>query len=460
MLFYFYIFGEDKSTYFQFPEDGRKDFLNSFCTETTDNTKLSINRKASITDYLYCKKLNESSKKIGMCISLNKAYFNDINTVLNLFETLFLEILSAGKILQFDNQGNIEFTSSEFSTLQPEIERLNSFIDSFLESEQHHISLQNENFCGNIGYKNIDLSEGNKKILACTEQYNFTNINVGNNNNLQTNKILQTITKLNKEKEELQEAHNSVLKQKKQYKWVMLLSIMVIICLIGLYFLNNNLSNVITNQVGTIDKLNTDLGKKEADIRQLNDTLTFKRKKIEQQNILIANLEESLTTYIDSMRYTQESINTYENKISSLEQSISSYTNTISSLKYTYPILITDIKIGNTYYDGTIETNYGNTIYNWNTMYLTPQITYKGIYTGKNITLKIKWYKPDGTLSLGENSPSGFSQQTSLYTYSGTNTIKIGGWGNREKGHWKKGTYRIEIWYNEVCLKAKTFSIQ
>lgn len=92
-------------------------------------------------------------------------------------------------------------------------------------------------------------------------------------------------------------------------------------------------------------------------------------------------------------------------------------------------------------------------------MYLTPRITYTGINTGRSINLKIRWYRPNGTMSSGDSSPSGFSQQNSLYVYSGSNTETLQGWGNKTKGYWGKGTYRIEIWYENVCLKAKTFTI-
>ena len=63
----------------------------------------------------------------------------------------------------------------------------------------------------------------------------------------------------------------------------------------------------------------------------------------------------------------------------------------------------------------------------------------------RSINLKIRWYRPNGTMSSGDSSPSGFSQQKSLYVYSGSNTETLQGWGNKTKGHWGKGTYRIEF---------------
>lgn len=136
---------------------------------------------------------------------------------------------------------------------------------------------------------------------------------------------------------------------------------------------------------------------------------------------------------------------------------------TLSNLKgkigMTYPLIISDIEIANVTYDGDIETNYGNTIYSSNTMYLKPRIKYYGIFSGyKN--LKVKWYNPNGTLKTGTSSPYGFSQSEDCFIYSGSdNTCSLNGWGNRNKGHWTSGTYRIEVWYENTCLKSKTFTI-
>lgn len=124
-----------------------------------------------------------------------------------------------------------------------------------------------------------------------------------------------------------------------------------------------------------------------------------------------------------------------------------------------YPIIISDIEIANSYKGGNIETNFGNTIYSSNTMYLKPRITYYGISSGTK-TLKVKWFKPDGTMSSGSSSPYGFSQSDEHYLYSGSdNTLTLSGWGNENKGHWRAGNYRIEIWYGNTCLKSKSFTI-
>ena len=55
---------------------------------------------------------------------------------------------------------------------------------------------------------------------------------------------------------------------------------------------------------------------------------------------------------------------------------------------------------------------------------------------------------------LGEKVNYHKNRRTWLY-----NTYSLNGWGNRNKGHWTSGTYRIEVWYENTCLKSKTFTI-
>ena len=150
-------------------------------------------------------------------------------------------------------------------------------------------------------------------------------------------------------------------------------------------------------------------------------------------------------------------------EISSLKQERDNAKSELSSFKSkvsnTYPLIITDIEIANVTDDGDIHTNYGNSLYGNSTMYLQPRIKYVGLTSGDKI-LKVKWYNPDGSIRRGTSSPFGFSQSQSVYIYSGeNNSYTLSGWGYSSKGYWRSGTYRIEIWYDNSCLKSKTFTI-
>lgn len=145
-------------------------------------------------------------------------------------------------------------------------------------------------------------------------------------------------------------------------------------------------------------------------------------------------------------------------RLSKVNEELSETKSIISNIAETYPLIITDIKIGNVYKGGDIQTDYGKRIYDYNTMYLKPKISYIGLISGRK-ELKVKWYTPSGYLSRGDSSPYGFSQSDDEYISKGNNTLTLNGWGNEDKGHWSSGTYRIEIWYKNTCLKTQTFEI-
>lgn len=148
------------------------------------------------------------------------------------------------------------------------------------------------------------------------------------------------------------------------------------------------------------------------------------------------------------------------NEISNLKQELDNVKTELSNLKNkassAYPVIITDIKIANKYKGGNIEADFGSTIYSSNSMFLTPKIEYYGLSSGTK-SLKVKLYRPDGSLSIGSYSTYSYSEDA--FFYEGENSYTLNGWGNESKGYWKSGTYRIEIWHENSCLRSKTFTI-
>lgn len=72
------------------------------------------------------------------------------------------------------------------------------------------------------------------------------------------------------------------------------------------------------------------------------------------------------------------------------------------------------------------NTNSGNTIYSGRTMYLKPQNYYKG-FAADNYELKIKWFRPNGSMSTGASSPYGYSQSDCHSLSDGSNSIELPG---------------------------------
>ena len=332
----------------------------------------------------------------------------------------------------------MEFATDDFGSQKDEIDRIKQIFDNKFSKKRFTLfAALPQTYKTGQGTKSFSVSDNSETISNAISIYDSISIPYDtNDDNLDyIGKMLQQLYAENKT---LQSKYATLNRQKKQYRWVAMLSVAVVASLIGLYFLNDNLSGVISNQSNTIQELESTIANQSSHIRCLNDTLSSERSVIKQRNDEIQSLQSSLSSCRNSLNETKD---------------------LLSSVESIFPIKITSIEIGNSYKGGQLETDYGYTIYSKNSMFLKPQITYTGINTGHNINLKVKWYTPDGDLSVGNSSPDGFSLQTSIYVYSGTNTITLSGWGNERKGNWEKGTYRIEIWYRDVCLKAETFRL-
>ena len=136
--------------------------------------------------------------------------------------------------------------------------------------------------------------------------------------------------------------------------------------------------------------------------------------------------------------------------------------NELNSYFSDIPFVIIDVQVANTDKDGTIETDYGYRIYSSNTMYLQPKIKYIGLSSG-NRKLRVKLFDSYGNLSKGtyqnKPSPDDCSYADDFYFSKGKNECNLVGWGNKNKGHWQRGEYRFEIWYNNKCQYSKSFTI-
>lgn len=436
MNFKLYIFGES-SGYKQYPDDSIN--FKEWFKNQQGNALLNIKREADLVYYIYTRATDKQNKSfLGFCLVFNGIYIKNLQSLFSLFEKAYSDCILNGKLFKINETGKIEFATNDFSSQKDEIDRIKQIFDNKFNKKRFTLfAALPPTYKTGQGTKSFSISDNSETISNAISIYDSISIPYDtNDNNLDyIGKMLQQLYAENKT---LQSKYATLNRQKKQYRWVAILSVAVVASLIGLYFLNDNLSGVISNQSNTIQELESTIANQSSQIKCLNDTLSSERSVIEQKDDEIQSLQSSLSSCQNSLNETK---------------------GLLSSIESIFPIKITSIEIGNSYKGGQLETDYGYTIYSENSMFLKPQITYTGINTGHNINLKVKWYTPDGDLSVGNSSPDGFSLQTSIYVYSGTNTITLSGWGNERKGNWEKGTYRIEIWYRDVCLKAETFRL-
>lgn len=428
-----YVFGCLGNGYTQYPDDYAKVIYQSFYAKSTASSQITIHRDNNLIYYGYIRKLDVSSQYIGFCVLLNGIMFSQMGRLFPIFENAVADLVARGEILHFSDRGEVTSSITNLNERQQEVERIVSVIQnqiSDLGSYTRKLPPVSYGVSNNES-KTFSESDKNEDIVNASCKFGYTYVLKDKDyDTVSLSSYKSVLIRLNKEKDnlynnysELKTKYEKLTEQKKQYKKVVVLCVLIALCGIGLFFLKDSLDNTRNN------------------LKDARNDITQKEGMIKTRDEKIVSLESSLSA-------EQSRRESAENELTELKNSYSDY----------MPVIITDVEIANVYNDGSVETDYGGTIYSSYSMYVKPKITYKGIKTGESISLDIKLYTPSG-LSRGSSSPSDCSWTESFYVSSGSNTQSFQGWGGSSKGHWTSGTYRYEFWYGNVCLKAKSFTI-
>ena len=431
-----YLFGDFGKGYTQYPDDYAQSIFQNFYAKATAGSQVTIHRNRNLMYYGYVRKLEgEKADKqyIGFCVLLNGVMLTKISDLFSLFENTIANLVVNGDILEFNDQGDIVSKIDKLYEKQQEVDRATEMIrNGILKFESDCKQLPPVNYgIANNEAKSFSVDDDNTSIVDATCTYSYTYIYKPEDYNTQSlSSYKGIVNRLNREKLEITDKYNKlseeyqkVLQQKKQYKKVILLCLLVVVCGIGLFVLKNTLEGA------------------KSDLTHAGNTIGALRSDVERLKRNNLNLQNSV-----------------ERERSDRQGAESELSNLKSSIDTIMPIIITDIEIANTYHNDAIETEYGDNIYSNRTMFLTPRITYKGLKVGEEITLNIKFYTPSG-ISTSSNSPDGYTYSSSMTVLNGENVKALGGWGGSAMGQWARGSYRFEIWYDDVCLKTKTFTV-
>lgn len=133
----------------------------------------------------------------------------------------------------------------------------------------------------------------------------------------------------------------------------------------------------------------------------------------------------------------------------------------LDTLRTLYPIYITKLEVANADNHGNAISSFGKTISASSSMYLMPRITYWGLKVGEKITLYVRLYDNEDKLVTGSSSPKGYSYDCKIDPIlPNENMLSLSGWGGGDKGHFRAGSYRYEVWYEDICLKQHVFTLK
>jgi hypothetical protein len=269
--------------------------------------------------YVYLRRLQEkSSSYLGFCIIFNGIYCRNLKKLFDFFDRAFYDAQLKGELLQFE-KGKCVYIISKFAEKPLEIERIKTFFKNGLESDftRDFTNISPAFKVGN-GDKTISVKENDIDILAAISKFDIVHISNNEKSLSELERTHKMLTDLYAEKQELSQKYNKLVAQKKQYKVVLFLCLIVIGCTIALFAFNKNLQS------------------KDSQISSLNDEIIQKQDDIETLNANIVNLQierESLTNEVSSL--TNENSN-LQSKNRSLQTDLKDKNKELYDLKYKY----------------------------------------------------------------------------------------------------------------------------
>ena len=282
MNFNLYIFGVNKGRYNQYPDDYTSSMLSSLCTDV-DTSKAMIVRDQNLMYYIYSENLGNSNI-IGTCLVFNKAYVRHVSKIFNFLRGLIEStLLKQGKIIKYNAQGDIEFITSNISDDVKSYDFIKTLVNSKLDADNNYfgISELTSTYNGIPNSEVIDGNTANSEILKLQGKYN--KIIIDYKKGIDEDATKKVINALQSQISDLngrivnQTAQISKLeKGKKQYKNVLILSMVLILACGGLFFLYGTLNKTERDLEDTTGRL------KEAkeSIKSLNNTVKQKQNTI------------------------------------------------------------------------------------------------------------------------------------------------------------------------------------
>ncbi len=310
MNFNLYLFGKNKGTYNQYPDDYTSSLLSSLCSDV-ESSKAMIVRDQNLMHYIYAENLGNSNI-IGVCLIFNKAYIKYVSKIFNFLRSLIeATLLKQGKIIKYNSSGDIEFISLNLSDDIKSYDYIKALVNSKFDSENNYFGVSELTTTYN-GLHNSEVVDGNianSEILKLQQKFNKIIIDYkrGIEEDL-TKKVItglqSQISDLNQKIYSQSQEITKLEKAKKQYKKVMFLFIVVLCCCGGLYFLYTTLDETERNLQNTTARLNTatdsigvlknTIAQKQNTIFSLNNEVREERM---QKEAVQSKLENILSNY-------------------------------------------------------------------------------------------------------------------------------------------------------------------
>ena len=272
MNFSLYVLGTPNG-YDQYPLDTNSSKFQRVLTSCKTESQLSVFRTNQLIQYVYVRKVPSSnSLYLGFCLALTGVYCLNCHTLNDLFDAVFYDVLMKGELLRFQ-KNKYSYTVSKFAENADEIKRINQFFKTKLENELERlfVNIPASFRMGNDSFT-ISLKENASDINNAISQHDIVHITNDEKSVSELERTQKMLSDLYSKHQQLELEYRKVLNQKRNFKLVAVLSLIVIGCAVGFWLLNN----LLNDKNLTINDLRSDVASKNRTITEYeiqNDSL-------------------------------------------------------------------------------------------------------------------------------------------------------------------------------------------
>lgn len=291
-----YVFGNLTKGYTQYPEDYTETIFSKFLAHAKSPTQLVIHREGDLMYYGYVRKM-EQGHSIGFCIVLNSLIVTDTQGLFSFFEGTVSYLITNGIIIQFGDNGDIVSQVDKFYLSSDDLNLVTSYLrNGFHTFEQSVQPLPVVSYGVSKDAVASYACDADAEVIlkSCsTNGYTF----IYKSEDFETERISSykgVVKHLHDEKNKLaedyqllQQTYKITLKQKRRYRFITLLIVLVSACVVILLVLIMA------------------LGVSRSQIRNAEDKVNSQQSQIDRQNSRLSHLSNQYDKVSSSLRQEQ-----------------------------------------------------------------------------------------------------------------------------------------------------------
>ena len=310
MNFSFYLLGNPDG-YNQCPPDYIDKFRNVLTSCKTES-QIAVFHNEHLVQYVYVRKVPGNEKIfLGFALVFTGVYCNNCHALNELFDRAFYDVLLKGELLRFQKD-KYKYLVSQFAEKQVEVNRIYAFFKTEMDGKLSKLFVHTpQSFFMGVGETTLSIKDAVCDINDAVVEYNTVYLTNTEKTVSELERTQQMLSAIYEEHAKLKDNYNKVLNQKRNFKLVIILSLIIIGCITGFWLLKNMLN----------DK-NNEIIKKEGSLQALNDTINVKSEK----NLLLLDekriLSDEKRVLKDSIRYLWRVIVDKDNLIISLKKDV------------------------------------------------------------------------------------------------------------------------------------------